>query len=204
MAACGSDFSFEGQFSTDDQVQLFTFTLNTGAVVTFHTYGFAGGTNSNGMVIAPGGFDPQLTWYLADGTEIGNNDDGGCGNVAEFNGACSDSFAQPFLPGGTYTLALSQWGNDPAGDLSDGFIMQGNPTYTASGNCGMFCDVNSNQDTGNWAVDILSVSSATIPSATPEPSTLLLGGLALLGCCMTRAFMRQQFTRKRVGLRSQS
>ena len=109
----GASFSFQGSFSTDDQVQLFSVILATNSIVTFRTYGYGGGTNSAGTIIPPGGFDPELTWYMSSGTQIGGNNDGGCANVATYLGACLDSFAQVFLSAGSYTLALTESGNDP-------------------------------------------------------------------------------------------
>lgn len=183
-----SDFSFQGTFSTDDQVQLFDFTLASAATVTFRSFGYAGGTNAMNAVIQPGGFDSYFTWFAAGGAQIGFNDDGGCGNVGEYNGACADAFFQPFLMAGTYTLALTESGNDPNGDLSDGFSAQGNGDFTANGPCTAFCDSFGNTDSGNWAVDISSVDSAVIPGSTPEPITMLLTGcgLVLIGLAKRR------------------
>jgi hypothetical protein len=179
-----TSFSFQGSFSTDDQVQLFTVVLASNSTVTFRTYGYAGGTDSAGTLIPHGGFDPELTWYMSNGTEIGNNNDGGCTNVATYLGACLDSFGQVFLPAGTYTLALTESGNDPNGDLSTGFAQTGNPDFTAIGACaGPFCDFNGDQLNGKWEVDILNVTSATGPaSGVPEPGSILLsiGGIALI------------------------
>ena len=178
-----SSFSFQSSFSTDDQVQLFSVVLGSNSTVTFRTYGYAGGTDAAGMIISPGGFDPELTWYMADGTEIGNNNDGGCTHVATYLGACLDSYAQVFLTAGSYTVALTESGNDPNGDLSTGVAEQGNPTFTATGACnGPFCDFNGNQLNGKWEVDLLNVTSASGPGSTvPEPASILLtiGGLAL-------------------------
>ena len=64
-----------------------------------------------------------------------------------------------FLPAGSYILALTQSGNDPNGNLSDGFTEQGQGDFTANGGCQAFCDIFGNTDNGNWAVDILNVAS---------------------------------------------
>ncbi len=183
-----TSFSFQGSFSTDDQFQLFSFVLATDSTVTFRTYGYGGGTDFAGTVIPPGGFDPELTWYMADGTEVGNNNDGTCSQVATYNKSCLDSFAQPFLTAGTYILALTESGNDPNGDLSAGFAQQGNPNFTAiPGLCsGPFCDFNGNQDNGHWAVDVLNVTSASGPGSVPEPATILLTGGGITLIALTR------------------
>jgi hypothetical protein len=176
--------SFVGTFLTDDQVQLFNFTLTSDATVTFQSFGYAGGTNQAGTVIPPGGFDSVFTWFDSAGNQIGTDDDGldneGCVDVGEYNGACLDAFAQPFLTAGNYTLALTESGNEPNGMLSDGFSAQGQGDFTANGPCTAFCDAFGNQDNGNWAVDIRNVSSAVVPGSAPEPATLLLAGCGLV------------------------
>jgi hypothetical protein len=189
-AQAQNNLSFEGTFLTDDQVQLFQFTLTSDATVTFQSFGYAGGTNQEGNVIPPGGFDSYFTWFDSAGNQIGSDDDGldneGCVDVGKYNGACLDAFAQPFLTPGTYTLALTESGNDPNGSLSDGFSEQGQGNFTANGPCTAFCDALGNQDNGNYAVDILNVSS--VPASTPEPVTMLLAGcgLALIGLTKRR------------------
>ena len=73
------------------------------------------------------------------------------------------------------------------GDLSCGFSQQGNGDYTpgttGDPGCTAFCGTFGTQENGNWAVDILNVSSASVPSSTPEPVTMLLAGcgLAVIG-----------------------
>src|ERR1700689_1293302 len=109
-----NNFSFEGTFLADDQVQLVDFTLASSATVTFQSYGYGGGTNAEGMVIPGGGFDSLLSWFGADGSLIDENNNG-CGLADSDNGACLDAFARPFLPAGTYTLALTESGNSPLG-----------------------------------------------------------------------------------------
>ncbi len=183
-ATLSSNFSFEGLFLTDDQVQLFDFTLATGSTVTMESWGYGGGTNAHGDVIPAGGFDTYFTWYGSDGSMIGQDDDCDGGPGHSHNGGCVDAYGQANLGPGSYILALTQSGNIPLGDLSDGFFQQGAGDYTASGSCAAFCDTSGNTDSGNWAVDILNVTSATeegVP-ATPEPSTwvLSIGGIALL------------------------
>jgi hypothetical protein len=200
--AQADSFSFAGSFLTDDQVQLFDFTLTSAATVTFQSFGYAGGTNQAGTVIPPGGFDSYFTWFDSAGNQIATDDDGldneGCVDVGESNGACLDAFAQPLLTAGSYTLALTESGNDPNGSLSDGFSEQGQGDFTANGPCPAFCDVFGNQDNGNWAVDILNVSS--IQNSTPEPVTMLLAGcgIALIGLAKRRRPAEKRKIRERL------
>jgi PEP-CTERM motif len=184
--AFGASFSFTGAFSTDDQLQSFTFTLAGVNTVTLRTWSYAGGTNQASMVIPEGGFDPYLSLYDATGNLVQVNDNGTCGQVAtdSVTGACFDSFISQSLAIGMYTLVLTQSDNGPAGTmLSDGFIHTGDPTFTSSFACsnGQFCDSTTANRTNQWAVDIDNVSSAG-PSGIPEPGTLglLASGLAAM------------------------
>ncbi len=186
--AFGTNISFTGAFSFDDSIQQFTFTLGSGATVTY-----AGGTNANAMVIPRGGFDPWLSLYNAGGTLLQSVDNGTCGQVGTdlVTGACFDSFISVALGTGTYTLVLSQSDNQPAGGmLSDGFTNTGNPTFTSSFGCtnGQFCDSNADNRTNKWAVDLDNVTSAQGPSGVPEPGTLVLlaGGFAAIAVLRRR------------------
>ncbi len=186
--ASGANISFTGVFSTDDQLQQFNFTLSAGATVTLRTWGYAGGTNANSAVIPQGGFDPWLSLYDSLGNLLQSVDNGTCGQVGppdSVTGACFDSFISQPLGTGAYILILSQSDNQPAGTmLSDGFTNTGNSTFTSSFGCtnGQFCDSTTDNRTGNWAVDIDNVTSASAASSVPEPGTvvLLASGLAAI------------------------
>jgi hypothetical protein len=191
------NFSFQGTFLTDDQVQLFDFTLTSPETVSFQTWGYGGGTNAADQVIAPDGFESLLTWFGSDGSYIDNSSSCGAGNL--YMDACLDAYGQVALTAGTYTLALTQEGNDAncgdgfPGDLACGFSEQGQGNYTpgttGDPGCTAFCGTFGTQENGHWAVDILNVSSA---SATPEPVTTLLAGcgLALIGFAKFRVFKK--------------
>jgi hypothetical protein len=172
--------SFQGAFSTDDQVQLFSFTLNSIATITLQTFGYAGGTNANNTVIPAGGFDPILTVFNSAGVETAFNNDGTCGQVGTGAGGCLDSYLQLVnLAVGTYTLALTENDNTAIGpNISNGFSEAGNGDFTGGiFGCsnGVFCDAAGDNQNGNWAVDIVGVTS----SIAPEPGTL---GLLGTGC----------------------
>ena len=180
-------------------MQLFDFTLATPETVTFQTWGYGGGTNALGTVIPPGGFESLLTWFGSDGSYIDNSSSCGAGNT--YLDACLDAYGQVALGAGTYTLALTQSGNSATcadgfpGDVLCPFSEEGQGDYTpiATDNpdCTAFCGTfPPTQENGNWAVDILNVTSATEEGAgaTPEPSTWLLsiGGIALLLVALRR------------------
>jgi hypothetical protein len=61
--AAAADFSFTGNFTQDDNVQLFNFVVGAPSSVTLRTWSYAGGTNAAGTTIARGGFDPILALF---------------------------------------------------------------------------------------------------------------------------------------------
>ncbi len=211
--ARADDFSFTGTFSSDTDLQYFTFTLaNPTAGVTLRTWSYAGGTNAAGNTIPSGGFEPILNLYELDGTQMNPGISGPCtspltGNaVADLlpdpiTGACADVYYPTSLsfPGGvwsagTYIVVLSTFANPGVGNLSDGFFAEAVLGLTPPANfiCGQvegsppsipldqpFCDEWDPfvQRTGNWALDILNVDSASAEGSTPEPASLSLGVL---------------------------
>ncbi len=219
VASCASaaDISFTGTFTTDDQIQLIDFTLASPETVTFQTWGYGGGTNAADQVILPDGFESQLNWFGSDGSFLGSSATCGSGNT--YDDACLDAFGQASLDAGTYTLALTQSGNNAncpdgfPGDLGCGFSQQGNGDYTPittdNAGCPAFCGTFGTQEDGSWAVDILNVDSASLASSTPEPATILLAGcgIALIGLTKrtragTRFITGNLFTGKISGGRS--
>ena len=176
LPAAASNISFLGTFGTDDQVQLFNFTVDATSTVTLASLGYGGGTNSASQVIPAGGFDSFFTLFAADGSQINTNDDGGCGVVNAGAGGCLDAYFSETLNAGSYTLALTEAGNNPAGNLGDGFIEQGQGNFTCLQG---FCDVFGDHQNGNWAVDLRNVTSAST-GQVPEPTTFSLVGFFLL------------------------
>lgn len=173
-SAHAADFSFTGNFSNDDEVQPFNFSVvGSSADVILRTWSFAGGTNAAGTEIARGGFDPIVTLFsAATGIKIDANDDGHL--VPDpVTSQPYDSFLLSNLAPGSYTAALTQYANFSAGNLlTDGF--QGSSA------------TNFGSRDSHWALDVLNASSASagVPyiSAVPEPETyaMLLAGLGLL------------------------
>lgn len=187
--ASAVDYSFSGTFATDDDVQLFDFTVGLESRVTFRTMSFAGGANAAGVAIPRGGFDPILALFDGDGFLIVQNDDGGFRVPADrVTGARWDTYLQRVLQPGEYTVSIMQYANFARGpNLSDGFL--GAHTLGFRDNAGVVRD-------GHWAFDILNVNAASLvaaasaPLAVPEPATLafMLAGLA--GVAMMRRGLR--------------
>lgn len=190
-AQAATDFSFRGNFTQDDDVQLFSFVVGATSTVTFRTYSYAGGTQADGTVVPAGGFDPILALFNSAGLLIGQNDDGPCSQVGAdpVTGSCWDPYLSTTLGAGSYTVSIMQYDNFAVGpNLSDGFERtgQGNFTPDLSGGCGAnaFCDVNEEARTSFWAFDILGVDSGAQVGVIPLPAAgwlllTALGGLAL-------------------------
>lgn len=193
LAAPGfaGQYSFTGNFSQDNDVQLFTFSLASASTVTLQTLGYggsadnAGGTNANGQVISAGGFESVMQIYASpSGVAAGPTflpGVPGPPNCAPLTpdpnraGFCQDVFGQINLSAGDYIVSLTQWQNIPLGDLSDGFNFvdsDPNPNF----NSGFFGTGGFPGD-NHWALDILFVDAA---AQVPEPSYGWLAAAALL------------------------
>ena len=114
-ALMAATLSFQGSFSSDDNVQLFNFSVAADTTVTIRSFGYGGGTNSAGSVILPGGFDSHIFAFLPDGTQQAMNDDDtssplttACDHVTAGTNGCLDSYLSALFAGsaGSYTLAL--------------------------------------------------------------------------------------------------
>ena len=158
------------------------------------TYGFGGGVNGAGTVIAAGGFDPFVGFFsgtgdgaaFVDGTsDILTNYTPGCPSAGTVTlggvATCGDVNLQfTGLAAGMYTVVLSDGVyipfatfEGPGGTLGDGFV-------DLTGGAFQTCDTNGdcNNDTANWALDI-TTSASTTPPPVPEPSSVELAGMAV-------------------------
>ena len=174
-----------GNFTQDDDVVLINVDILADGGYRFESFGYAGGTLSDGSVVSSGGFDTMFNLFDASGAWLNGNDDG-TNRVDANTGSSYDAGFSQFLTAGMYTLAVTQYDNDSLGDLlSDGFERsgEGNFTPTLEGDClaSAFCDVSGvspeNERTSFYAVDI---------SAVPVPGALVLLAPALLACVKRR------------------
>lgn len=136
--------------------------------------------------------------FDSNGDLIGENDDGSAPDVGNdpTTGTTYDTFLQLTLASGDYIVAISQFDNFFNGDVGDnisqGFIREGQPNFTATYGCsaGQFCDFTGDSRTNEWAFDILDVDDA---AAVPEPLTMLGAGTALgFGTFFKRKLAKKQ------------
>jgi|GEM_PF-1281934 len=187
--AFSAEVDFSGHFLHDNDVQRFDFSVTLPGVVTiFSSSWFSGG------------LDPILTIWDSAGNQVEEQDDGGVvgaqqSNSVFYNVGEFDSFLDINLAPGNYIATLAQYDNFSASTLlADGFLRDADPQFSAVFGCsnGSFCEgslVDSNNNpvepnrTSAWDLHFLNVASARLNNV-PEPSTLLLfglAGLALIG-----------------------
>jgi hypothetical protein len=190
VAAAGvnaANFSFAGDFQYDNDVQLFGFTVGTDSTVSLRSWSYAGGVNAAGQAISRGGFDPILTLFNSAGLRIGQQDDGGCGRVAQdsVTRECWDTLFTMNLAAGDYTASIQQFNNFSLGSLSAGFAYDGSQFRQFRNG---FVDEDGDKRNGSWAFDILNVNAAELPppADVPEPASIALMSVALAGLMAAR------------------
>ena len=215
--ARATSVSFTGSLASSTDTFMVSFTLAAPSVVNVQTWGFGGGTNAMGALIAAGGFDPLIALFSGTGPGAtillsGVNPVFSADNFPGFGGLCPPgSFVTiggipncgdatinlPGLAAGTYTLLLTDANYIPlavnpgpptASMISDGF-------FDLTGGVFQTCVVVDPllppvciTPSSKFAVDITSTAPVVV---TPEPGTLALLGTGLV------ALASRRFRRKR-------
>lgn len=208
-AANADNFTLQGSFTQDDQVQLFDLVITTQGTVDLRSFGYAGGTTSTGAIVPRGGFDTILTLFDGAGTFIVDNDEGTGVAVDPLTMQAFDArITQTLLPG-SYIVALTQYDNFATGvSLAAGFDREGrgnftaDPSFTIGAPCpsGQFRDVSVTAGRcrdGSWTMDFVNVARVTPRGAPiPEPTTMLLLGTGLAGIGAASRRRRQANVKK--------
>jgi len=211
-AAKADSVSYVGTLADPESFISETVTLAAASDVTLQTYGFGGGTNQAGTLIAPGGTDPFVGLFsgtgdsalFINGASLNANYTpfAGCppaNTVSNFGATTCGDITMTFddLAAGTYTVILSdgQYLADAAvgigSTLGDGFTDLTGGVFCNAADFTNGVETDCPNTSGAYALDVLTTSSNSGGTNTaPEPSTLLL-----LGASLVSAFGVWRFTK---------
>ncbi len=216
LADSVSTQSYTGTLASSDSVFETTVTLTAADDVVLQTYGFGGGTNAAGTVIAAGGTDSFLAIFdptgaiLTDGLSNPYGTSLALSNYSSFMGCSPTTAGTPIIGGapqcgditmsilglaaGTYTVVLSDGLYVANAVFDNGNLSEG---FTDEFTGGQFCNLEINgvacpNTSGAYALDVTTITPTV---ATPEPATVLLLGTGLLAVFTKK---RQQSSRRGV------
>lgn len=174
--------SFTGNFDNDESRFYISFdVMSDNSLVELTSLGYAGGVNAEGTTIADGGFDSQLFIFDSLGNLLESDDDGS-DVVSASSGNSWDAFISRTLNTGSYFAVLTQFDSDYlSGDLVTGEWSLSDTTN--------FVDADGNTRNSFYAFDISGenlenvggIGHDTTPVTVPEPGTIALLSLTLLG-----------------------
>ena len=127
-------------------------------------------------------FDPITALWKADGTKIEENDDDSSINP-QTQTRWDSGFSLPTLAAGNYIFTLAAYNNFANATLANGFQLDDqSPTLMANWDQ----PANGRGKGGYWSVWLDGVDTASNQNNVPEPASLALAGVALLGLVATR------------------
>jgi len=195
-SALAADFDFSGNFTKDNDIAKFSFSVGASSTVTIFSSSWVGG-----------GFDPILAIWAVNGALISEQDDGHnigatLSNGTSYSHGNWDSYYSVTLAPGDYFATVAQFDNFAKGStFAAGFKYDSNPNFTFANGYGSqpyFNGVQSTTDarTSDYAFHILGVTQANhLPPNGTVPdggSSLMLLGLGIAGV----VGMRKGFSKK--------
>jgi len=178
--------SFTGNLDHDDARYYITFDVTqNNTLVDLTTWSFAGGINAAGLQIADGGFDTQLALFNNAGQLIDSDDD--ASSVSSGIGGSSwDAIISNTLTIGSYTAVLTQYNSD----YQSGDLITGNWTSSGKTNFDGRSSFYAFDISGENLANVGGVGHDTTPTDVPEPSSIALFGLMLVGLAGRRKFIK--------------